>query len=309
MSSITYRLRKAYRVMIIIVALSVIGILVEFLFAYLSSSMILYTDTVHWIIDTVLEIFILFSLYFAARIYRKFSWGALYLESISMFIVVLAIFMVYGYLFIDYVNLFVLSSSNSVRVTSTNPYLSLVTTFGGILTLISLYIQQRSYRILKLDIIKMDYRHAILDTISSIIATIGLYLTSITNSVVIEFITMISIMFFIFHSIINYFRDSILTLIGTNVDPELRYKLYKSISSINYIDVKDINIRKIGSFYIVRIIVLISPNTTIADAHRLRRKIISLCRGISELIYHVDVIFYPKRKLKRIKKLDIGKNR
>jgi len=290
--------------MVIIVILSVVGTVTELVFAYLSSSMILYTDTVHWIIDTALEIFLLFSLYFAARMYRRFSWGALYLESISMFILVLVIFIVYGYLFIDYIHSFVLTTSNGIKTTTSNPYLSLVTIFGGVLTLTSLYIQQRTYKTLKLEILKMDYRHAILDTISSVIATVGLYLTSITNNVIIEFITMIFIMFFIFHSLASYFRDSILSLIGMNVDPELKYKLYKSISSIDYIIIKDINIRRIGSFYVVRIIVLIDPSTTIAEAHRLRHRIINLCREQSELIYHVDVIFYPKRKSKRIKRLD-----
>ncbi len=299
---IVHSLKKAYRTMMIIAIFSIIGTVTEFLFAYLSSSMILYTDTVHWIIDTALELFILFSLYFAARMYRRFSWGALYLESISMFILVLGIFIVYGYLFIDYINSFILSSS--IKASTSNPFLSLVTIFGGALTLVSLFIQQRAYKILRLEILKMDYRHAILDTISSIIATVGLYLTSITNSVVIEFTTMIFIMVFIFHSIISYFKDSILSLLGMNIDPELKYELYKSISSIDYIDVKDINIRRIGSFYVVRIIVLIDPNTTIAEAHRLRRKILNLCREVSELIYHVDVIFYPRRKSKRIKRLD-----
>lgn len=65
--------------------------------------------------------------------------------------------------------------------------------------------------------------------------------------------------------------------------------------------VNHIDLQKVGFFYIVRIECFINPFTTILRAHKLRLKIkiMKTCREIGELIYHVDVILYPYKTVKR----------
>jgi len=71
--SIVVKLREAYRIVMKVAFISFIGFFAEFIFALISSSFILYSDVVHWIIDGVLEVTTAISLYLASRVYKRFS--------------------------------------------------------------------------------------------------------------------------------------------------------------------------------------------------------------------------------------------
>ncbi|PUA32523.1 MAG: hypothetical protein B7O98_07685 [Zestosphaera tikiterensis] len=85
------------------------------------------------------------------------------------------------------------------------------------------------------------------------------------------------------------------SIAGSGVDPEIKYRIIEKLNRLGGIEVGNVDVRKVGSFYVVSITVSLDPNTTLLKIHRLRKKIISLCREVSELIYHVDVVFLPKK--------------
>ncbi len=296
--SIVVKLREAYRIVMKVAFISFIGFFAEFIFALISSSFILYSDVVHWIIDGVLEVTTAISLYLASRVYKRFSWNILYVENFLILTIALSIFVFYMFNFVNYINE-AIATQYIIVATTTNPLLAIVTAIGGLLTLFSFQLLYKGYKKLGMEIIKAEYIHALIDIIASITATIGIIATSITRSIAIEITTVIFILFFVFHSITDLILDSFKSFLGIGADPEIKYRILTSLNNFEGIVVKNIDLRKIGSFYIVRIECLINPTTTILKAHKLRLKIIEMCREISELIYHVDVIFYPYKPVKR----------
>jgi len=292
--SVSWRYRRAARTLTIVLILSFFGTLFEAVFAFLSSSIILYTDVLHWLIDTLLEAFTVLSLYLASRVYRRFSWLLLYLESLIALVIISFVVALYLYVFFDYASS-VTSSTSAYVVSTTNPYLALVTLFGGLITLMSLIKQYRAYRELRLEILKVEYNHALLDTFSSLIATVGVVGTAFTGSLAVELITVVLIAVFVVHSLTSLAQDTVKSIAGSGVDPEIKYRIIEKLNRLGGIEVGNVDVRKVGSFYVVSITVSLDPNTTLLKIHRLRKKIISLCREVSELIYHVDVVFLPKK--------------
>ncbi len=292
--SVSLRYKRAARILMAVLILSLIGTLFEASFAFLSSSIILYTDVLHWLIDTLLEVFTVLSLYLASRVYKRFSWLLLYLESLMALVIISFVVVLYFYVFFDYVSS-VSSSSSTYAVSTTNPYLALVTLFGGFITLIALLKQYRAYKELRLEILKVEYKHALLDTFSSFIATAGVVGTAFTRSLAIELTTIVLIAVFIVHSLASLAQDAVKTISGSGVDPEIKYRIIEKLNRFEEFEVSKVDVRKVGSFYVVSITVSLDPNTTLLKIHKLRKKIIGACREVSELIYHVDVVFLPRR--------------
>ncbi|MEM0026719.1 MAG: cation transporter [Ignisphaera sp.] len=300
---ISARLREGYRVIRVVLILSLVGMIVEFLFAYSTGSMILYTDFVHWAIDASLEFMTMIALYLASKTLKRFSWGILYLESFLILITSISIISVYIMSFVDYVNNVILNSSNT-RVTTLNPLLSLVTLAGGFLTLYAFLVLKKEYVKSRLEILKSEYIHALIDIVASAISSAGVVATALTRSPSVELLTIVAGLFFALHSIVNVIEDSVKSIIGVEGDKELKYDIMSEISGLENVRIKNIDVRKIGSFYIVTVDLYVDPSTTLIELNRLRTRIIRLCRGVSEMIYHVDVIFRPDtEKYKSIKKI------
>ncbi|MEM0500809.1 MAG: cation transporter [Ignisphaera sp.] len=300
---IVVKLNEAYRIVARVSLISVIGFSIEAIFALLSSSFILYTDVVHWAIDGVLEFTVALSLYLTSKAYRRFSWNIFYIENILVLAIASTIFVFYMHNFISYVNE-TIANPHTVAVTTTEPLLAIVSSGGMLLTWIALRMLRRGFKKTGMELLKAEYIHALVDIVASLATTLGIVATAFTRSIAVELLTIIFILFFILHSISDLFLDSIKSFLGLGTDPELRYKILSTLNSFEEIVIKRIDLRKVGSFYIVRIECFINPSTTILRAHKLRLKIMETCREISELIYHVDVIFYPYKTAKRTRKQD-----
>jgi len=112
-------------------------------------------------------------------------------------------------------------------------------------------------------------------------------------------------MFFVVHSLIEVFKDTVKTLTGANIDYELRARVRELImDGFREVEVENVDARKIGSFYVISVKLLVDPDTTMREIHELRKQIVRNITQLSELVYHVDVKFYPKpvAKTKRFKK-------
>ena len=306
---ISARLRDGYRVVRTVLVLSLVGMVAEFLFAYFTGSMILYTDFVHWAIDASLEFMTMIALYLASKTLKRFSWGILYLESFLILLTSISIISVYIVSFVDYANNVVLNGG-STRVTTLNPFLSLVTFAGGLLTFYAFLILRKEYAKTRLEILRSEYTHALIDIAASIIASIGVIATALTRNPSVELLTIVAGLFFALHSIANVIEDSVRSIIGVEGDKELKYDIMSEISGLENVRIKNVDVRKIGSFYIVTVDLYVDPSATLLELNRLRTRIIKLCRSVSEMIYHVDVVFRPDlEKYKSIKKVKSRRGR
>jgi cation diffusion facilitator family transporter len=290
------RLIKARRAFITSALLSLAGAVVEGLALTVFSSIILLTDFFHWTLDTIVEFMMLFSIYYASRVGKKFPWSILIVEFSTSLLVMIILLAFYGWVALDYVN----NLTVTYEVSTTDPWISLVTISGGFITFTAFLLQRRNYNRYGLEILRIDYTHALMDTLSSLFATIGIVATASTRSHSLEILFTIILLVFIIHSVLELFKDSFKVLTGSNVDPELTSKIMLALEKELFgVRLKKVEARKIGSFYIVNVDVFLDPEMPIYKAHAVKRKIVRLARRESALIYHVDVRMFPDPLLRK----------
>jgi divalent metal cation (Fe/Co/Zn/Cd) transporter len=145
----------------------------------------------------------------------------LILESLLVTIAAIVLIGVYGYIFVSY---FLNMPTGGVKG---NYHLALaaVTVIGGILTLIVGYVQKKNFEELGLEVLKVDYKHAFIDTLAAFIATMDLITVSMTRNPGLEALFVSLLTLFVFHSVMGVLGDTIKTITGRNIEPELRLKI------------------------------------------------------------------------------------
>ena len=298
-TGLTWRIEKASRVFAVSALISATGIVVELVVFAVSSSVILLTDLFHWFVDTVLEVVFLFTLLVASRSSRRFPWSTVIVESSLTSISCLVVLGVYFYLFTGY--LFSFSETMGISTQNYTPLIATIT--GGALTVLTYTILSKSYRRYRIELLRVDSLHALLDVVASIVASLGVVLAAYTGSFAVEMLFTFILMLFVFHSMIEVFKNNIKAITGgqlnTDLSAEIRRRLKEEIS--RGVEIISTEARKLGSFYVVSVELAVNPDTTVLELHRLRKRVIKTITGISELIYHVDVKFNPKYKLREKK--------
>jgi cation diffusion facilitator family transporter len=293
-TGLTWRIEKASRVFAVSALISATGIVVELVVFAVSSSVILLTDLFHWFVDTVLEVVFLFTLLVASRSSRRFPWSTVIVESSLTSISCLVVLGVYFYLFTGY--LFSFSETMGISTQNYTPLIATIT--GGALTVLTYTILSKSYRRYRIELLRVDSLHALLDVVASIVASLGVVLAAYTGSFAVEMLFTFILMLFVFHSMIEVFKNNIKAITGgqlnTDLSAEIRRRLKEEIS--RSVEIINAEARKLGSFYVVSVELAVEPDTTVLELHRLRKRVIKTITGISELIYHVDVKFNPKYK-------------
>jgi len=219
------RLVEARKAFITSASLSLAGVVIEGLALTGFSSIILITDFFHWTLDTIVEFMMLFSIYYASRVGKKFPWSILIIEFSTSLIVMIVLLAFYGWVMLDYVNNLVAT----YEVSTTDPWISLITVAGGFITFTAFLIQRRNFKKYGLEILRIDYTHALMDTLSSFFATVGIVATALTRSHSLEIFFTIILLVFIIHSVLELFKDSFKVLSGSNVDAELTSRITLSL--------------------------------------------------------------------------------
>jgi len=289
--SITSRLRNTLGVFKISIMISIAGFIVEVLIMIIAPSVILLTDILHWSIDLTLEAIFILVVYLASRSTKRFLWSAVMIEEMTLVFAISIILSIYGFIFIDY-----LSTVLKTGIVSTQSLLAaLATAIGAVDTLVVYIVLSRGFEKYRLELLRFERTHSLIDLVSSILATIGILLTVYTRSYVVELLFTFIVMFFVLHSLLEIVSDVFNTLAGRNIDYELRAKIRESlIEQFHGIELRDVDARKAGSLYVVSVEVLVDPETTVREVHELRSRIIKSVLTLSDLVCHVDVKFYPK---------------
>ncbi|MCC6015569.1 MAG: cation transporter [Desulfurococcaceae archaeon] len=300
--------RETYKVLRFAVLLSLFGTVVELIVAYLSSSIIIYSDVIHWVTDTSLELISMITFYIISKVSRKIKWNIFALEALLVLMVSIVLFGFYLYMLINTVKSY---AETAFEPTTTNPFLAIVTAFGGFLTFVMFIVERRAYKELRTEILKVDTRHAMIDMAIAFIASIGIVLTAYMRNVILELTVVLLILYAALQSMIDLSREAVKSILGFEADPNLKTQLISKLSELNREEIKigEVELRKMGTFYVAKVNVYLDPKITIGEAHRLRKLINILSREVSELIYHVDVMFYPMKKYNYLKRKEVHRKR
>ncbi len=292
--SLGLRLRGASRALLLSFLLSLAGTVVGALVFLVSGGLILMTDLLHWVVDTVLEGVLLLVLYLASRLSRRFPWSILMLEGVIVSLGSVTVLATYSYFFIDYLRSIAESGAPSYV-----GYVPLVATITGATITGSMFvIQRRNYLKYRVEILNFDSAHALIDLAASIIASIGIVVTTTTRSYVMELFFTFILMLFVAHSLLEVFKDNIRAFTGSNRVPDLESYLLTKLTELDpgKAKVRNVIARKLGSFSVVEVSIDVNPRITVLELHKIRRRIIKIVRESSGLVYHIDVKFYPIRK-------------
>jgi len=238
----------------------------------------------------------LFSIYYASRVGKKFPRSILIVEFSTSPLVMIILLAFYGWVALDYVN----NLTVTYEVSTTDPWISLITISSGFVTFTAFLLQRRNYERYGLEILRVNYTHALMDTLSSPFATIGIVVTASIMSHLLEILFPMILLVFIIHSVLELFKDSFKALSGSNVDQELTSKIMLALETELFgVRLKKVEARKIRSFYIGNVNVFLNPDMPIYEAHAVKRKIVRLARRESVLIHHVDVRMFPDPLLRK----------
>jgi len=270
--------------------LDLAGVTTDLIFVVSYNNIILYTDFIHWVMDSLLELTLLVGIYLASRISRRYPLGVVFVESTLGLILALSILGVYFYNLYSYLN-GVLNGSKGPGV---NAYTSIATGVGIAITLTSYFNLRSSYGRQGVELLRYESTHALMDSVASVSATVGILVSSITGSVALEILFTLILTVFKKKGIL---QDSFRIITGETLDYKASLLIMNNIQDLvsrSGGEVKSVEARRLSSFYVVNIDVYLDPETTLREAHRLRRKIVKRVAGLSDTFYHVDVRFYPQ---------------
>jgi len=291
--SLGLRLRGAFRALVISFLLSLVGTVVDFIIFTLSGGLILLTDLLHWIVDTILEGVLLLILYLASRLSKKFPWSLVILEGITVSLGTVIVLIAYGYFFVDY--LAAIAESGAPSYVGYLPLLATIT--GAAITCTVFLVERRSYLRYRVELLSFDSTHALVDLIASVMASAGIVVTAVTGSYVVELLFTFVLMMFVVHSLLEVFKDNIKAITGSNRVPEIESYLIDKLSELNSekAKIRGVAVRKFGSLLFAEVSIDVNPRVSVLELHRIRERILKVARECSDLVYHVDVKFYPSR--------------
>jgi divalent metal cation (Fe/Co/Zn/Cd) transporter len=289
--SLRLRLEGAFRALLISFLLSLAGTVVDAVVFSVSGGLILMTDLLHWVVDTILEGVLLLVLHLASRIGRRFPWSLLMLEGVATSLGTVAVLTAYGYFFLDY-----LRSVAGSGAPSYVGYVPLVATItGAAITGTMFLVQRRNYLKYRVELLNFDSTHALIDLAASTMASAGIVATTATGSYVAELFFTFMLMTFVVHSLLEVLKDNVKAITGSNRVPNLESYLFTKLSELDSekARVRNVVVRRFGSLSVVEVTMDVNPRVTVLELHRIRGRIIRTARDSSELVYHVDVKFYP----------------
>ncbi|AFK51222.1 cation diffusion facilitator family transporter [Thermogladius calderae 1633] len=299
MANLTLRLKWASRVLTYTFALGLLGVLIDSVFVVFLNNIILFTDLIHWVTDSLLELTLLLGLYFASRLSRRYPMGVVVLESTLGLLIALTVVGVYFYVFYDFLNGLLYASEEA----AVNVYSSIATIAGTALTVLAYTTLKKGFEKYNVETLRYESTHALVDVLAGVTATAGILVTSITRSTALEVLFTVVLMMFILHSVQGIVSDSVSLIRGENLDYKMSLAVMNSIQDLLATAgarVKSVEARKLTSFYVISVEVYIDPLTTIRDAFKLRRKIVKRVVELYDTVYHVDVRFHPEVTFERV---------
>jgi divalent metal cation (Fe/Co/Zn/Cd) transporter len=278
----TEKLNSASRVFlysgIVLLPLSIL----EIIYGNLFSSYILLADAYHGFIDSSTAFLFSVLLKVIYRRTKRFPLGLYNLESLAMLMVSALILLL---------SVSVLLQSFS-REASTPSWLSSLAWAGGLVTL-GIYLLERRYNWLQL--VRADMLHSKLDVVLEVLSGVGI----IVGNYFLTIAIVTTIVGFILVDTAREVKEAILSLVGANCNSPLAERIETILSSYGF-NVARVYVRRLGSFYMIHVIVRMPSETPLSKVYKEKKKaerIVQTFDGVAV----IDVRAVPT-KVDRLKK-------
>lgn len=255
--------------------------IIELYYGELYNSSILLADSFHGFIDATSAVLFSVLLSIVYKKSSKFPWGLYNLESIAILFATLFIV----YLALDYLT----TEINDINV-SQPAWLSVIVYVVAVIFVI-IYAIERKYSWIEL--VKSDLAHIKLDVSMEILSGIAIIISNyyLTLTVIVAMIT------FIIIDAARQFKEAIYSLVGVNYDSPIKDRMKAILTSLGY-DVKNIYVRKIGSFYTLYVIIGLDPSITLKEIYKIR-KTIKRIGSTFDSVVSIDVRVVPSKSKKQ----------
>lgn len=262
--------------------------ILEIYFGEKYSSSLLIVDSYHGFIDATSAILFSVLLKIIYRKSKRFPWGLYNLESLAILMSsAIIVFLSMTYLFQG------LNASYNVP-----DWLASIIWGSSIITLIVYYLE-RKYR--WIEIVRTDLVHSKLDIFMEIIGGIAI----LSQNFYFNLAVIISIIGFILADTIRQVKEAILSLIGASCDCPIKDRIHTILKGFG-INVSNVYVRRLGSFFMVYVVVTMPSRTELRKVYRIRKKISRIVYSFDSVAL-VDVKIVPQ-KVKNTLKIDIKSN-
>ncbi|MFP3217711.1 cation transporter [Acidianus sp.] len=278
------KLREVSRIFLFTGALLLPISIIEIYFGEIYHSAILIADSFHGFIDATSAILFSLLLNIIYRRSNKFPWGLYNLESIAILFVTIFIVI----LSINYINLIINDVNYEVPA-----WLSLIIYSSSVLTLV-VFILEKRYSWISL--VKTDLTHSKLDLFMEIVSGFAI----IINEYYLTLVVVFTIIGFILADAIRQFKEAIYSLIGINCDAPFKDRIKIILESLG-INLKNIYVRKLGSFYMVYVVISLPPDYKLSNVYKIRKTVKRIVNSF-ENVAMVEIRVVPE-KIKKHKLL------
>ncbi|BDC18323.1 cation transporter [Acidianus sp. HS-5] len=275
------KLREVSRIFLFTGVLLLPVSILEIYFGETYRSAILIADSFHGFIDATSAILFSLLLNIIYRRSNKFPWGLYNLESISILFVTIFIVILSMY----YINITIYDINYKVPT-----WLSLIIYSSSVLTLAVLIFERRYSWI---SLVRTDLTHSKLDLIMEIISGFAI----IINEYYLTLAMVITIIGFILADAIRQFKEAIYSLIGVNYDAPFKERIKIILESLS-INLKNVYVRKLGSFYMVYVVVSLPPDCKLSDVYRIRKTVKRVVNSFENVVM-VEIKVVPEKIKKR----------
>ncbi len=281
--------RKSYRKLYIIALVSVVyGVFEYFIMRSLGYSDIIYLDMLHSLIDGLMSFLTGLAIYLSLkRSSKRFPWGLYKVENLVT--LVIALFTLY--VVVEFLRDFFSSMSHGDSVETSPLYTPIVLALGSIVSYTAYRIERKIALSTRSESVLSDATHAKTDTILGISSAALVYIEILLKIPAIRYIVIITIALYILRDIYNLLRDSISALIDASPDERFVERIIRDIERYSGLRVRNILLKKTGSFVTGVIEVKMDPETTLREAEYIVKRVRRyLYRKYPEL---VNIIIKP----------------
>lgn len=262
---------------IVIVPISII----ELYYGELYNSSILLADSFHGFVDATSAILFSVLLGIIYKRTSKFPWGLYNIESISiLFVTIFIVYLAIAYLTTEIKDINVKQPA----------WLSIIVYVTSAVFIIIYEIEKRYSWI---SLVKTDLSHIKLDVLMEVFSGLGIILSNYYLNLTI----ITSLLIFVLYDTIRQFKEAIYSLIGVNYDSPIKERMQAILISLGY-NVKNIYVRKIGSFYTLYVIIGLDPNVTLKEIYKIR-KVVRRIGNSFDGVVSVEVKIIPEKSKKR----------
>ena len=195
-------------------------------FVVFLNNIILYTDFIHWVMDSLLELTLLVGIYLASRVSRRYRLGVVFIESTLGLVLALSILGFYFYNLYSYLN----GVSNGSKVSKVNAFASIATGVGIAITLFPYFNLRSSHGRQGVEMLRYESTHVLMYSVASVATTVGILVSSITQSVALEILFTLILTVFIIHSVQGILQDSFGITTGETLDYKMSLLITSKIS-------------------------------------------------------------------------------